>query len=100
MEKEFSSTLKSEDKIETTEKQSQWSEIPTSKEGPTPRVGHCCLFVPALNAGDQNTVQSLGGGLYIVGGADPSQSFNDVHVLELDPFSWSILMIGPFRARW
>jgi hypothetical protein len=56
-----------------------WYSISGIGESPFMRVGHSCIHV-----GSENDK----GKLYIVGGANPSGSFNDIYVFDLNTLSW------------
>ncbi|MEJ1275064.1 Rab9 effector protein with kelch motifs [Cricetulus griseus] len=49
---------------------------------PCPRVGHSCSYLPP--AGDAKR-----GKVFIVGGANPNQSFSDVHIMDLETRTWT-----------
>eukprot|EP00126_Sphaerothecum_destruens_P014718 Sdes_comp27936_c0_seq1m22999 len=53
-----------------------WVTLSTSGNSPSPRVGHSSTFIPFLNS------------LVVIGGADPTQCFADVHLISLDTLDW------------
>jgi N-acetylneuraminic acid mutarotase len=64
-----------------------WVEIPTFGAAPCARKGASLV---ATEDGHK---------LYLFGGATGMKAFNDVHVLDLDHFSWSVLgTVGPVPA--
>ncbi|KAL6058614.1 hypothetical protein STEG23_038360, partial [Scotinomys teguina] len=48
---------------------------------PCPRVGHSCSYLPPI--GDAKR-----GKIFIIGGANPNQSFSDVHTMDLGTQQW------------
>ncbi|XP_038960700.1 rab9 effector protein with kelch motifs isoform X11 [Rattus norvegicus] len=48
---------------------------------PCPRVGHSCSYFPPVGEAEKGKV-------FIVGGANPNQSFSDVHTMDLGTHRW------------
>uniref|UniRef100_A0A8C8RR48 Rab9 effector protein with kelch motifs n=1 Tax=Pelusios castaneus TaxID=367368 RepID=A0A8C8RR48_9SAUR len=60
-----------------------WYTLVPLGESPSARVGHNCLYLPqAPTAGKGKVV--------IIGGADPSGSFSDAHIIDLDGHRWAV----------
>ncbi|TRY57181.1 hypothetical protein DNTS_003268 [Danionella cerebrum] len=59
-----------------------WYVLQPSGEPPGVTVGHTCTFLPPSEAGK--------GKIVIVGGANPSGSFSESHVINLDSHEWDI----------
>lgn len=57
-----------------------WYSVSGVGESPSMRVGHTILH--------HNDDESKKGKLYIVGGANPSGSFNEVYVFDMDNLGW------------
>ncbi|KAM9318301.1 rab9 effector protein with kelch motifs [Pholidichthys leucotaenia] len=55
-------------------------------------VGHTCIFVPSGEGGK--------GRILIVGGADPSGSFSDSHIINLDNHEWELSEWEGLEARY
>ncbi|XP_048198725.1 rab9 effector protein with kelch motifs isoform X3 [Perognathus longimembris pacificus] len=60
-----------------------WYTLIPSGDSPSPRVGHSCSYLPPV--GDAKK-----GKVFIVGGANPNQSFSDVHTLDLETHQWDL----------
>uniref|UniRef100_F6S4S2 Rab9 effector protein with kelch motifs n=2 Tax=Ornithorhynchus anatinus TaxID=9258 RepID=F6S4S2_ORNAN len=58
-----------------------WYTLTPPGEGPCPRVGHNCLYVPPHPKSGKSKV-------VIVGGADPNGSFSDGHIIDLERYEW------------
>jgi N-acetylneuraminic acid mutarotase len=63
----------------------EWFEIHSSSRSPQLRVGHSSTFIPSLS------------NIYIIGGANPSECFADIHSLSLpsktsETFIWTKLI--------
>ncbi|ERE71181.1 rab9 effector protein with kelch motif-like protein [Cricetulus griseus] len=59
-----------------------WYTLTRPGDKPCPRVGHSCSYLPP--AGDAKR-----GKVFIVGGANPNQSFSDVHIMDLETRTWT-----------
>ncbi|KAM5299858.1 rab9 effector protein with kelch motifs isoform 2-T2 [Ctenodactylus gundi] len=59
-----------------------WYTLTPAGDGPCARVGHSCSYLPPV--GDAQR-----GKIFIVGGANPSQSFSDVHTVDLETRIWT-----------
>lgn len=59
-----------------------WYSMSGTGESPFMRVGHTCVHV-------KDDTQH--GKLYLIGGANPSECFNDVYILDLNTLSWDKL---------
>ncbi|RUS84867.1 hypothetical protein EGW08_007408, partial [Elysia chlorotica] len=70
-----------------------WYVLTTVGDSPSMRVGHSATFVPGQNSGESDRV-------ILVGGANPSQIFNEVWVLDLKTRSWDTLECPGFRGRY
>ncbi|XP_075761816.1 rab9 effector protein with kelch motifs isoform X2 [Pelodiscus sinensis] len=60
-----------------------WYKLVPQGERPNARVGHNCLYLPSAPTAGKGQV-------VIVGGADPSGSFSDAHIIDLDRHQWSM----------
>ncbi|XP_042534541.1 rab9 effector protein with kelch motifs isoform X3 [Dipodomys spectabilis] len=60
-----------------------WYTLIPLGDSPSPRVGHSCSYLPPV--GDAKK-----GKVFIVGGANPNQSFSDVHMLDLETHQWDL----------
>lgn len=60
-----------------------WYAVSAFGESPLMRVGHTIVH--------KRTSQESKGKFYIVGGANPSNSFNDAYILDMDTLSWDKL---------
>ncbi|XP_008823030.1 rab9 effector protein with kelch motifs isoform X2 [Nannospalax galili] len=58
-----------------------WYTLTAPGDRPCPRVGHSCSYLPPV--GDAKR-----GKVFIVGGANPNQSFSDVHIMDLGTHQW------------
>lgn len=58
-----------------------WYTLTCPGDRPCPRVGHSCSYFPPV--GDAES-----GKIFIVGGANPNQSFSDVHTMDLGTHQW------------
>ncbi|XP_038192226.1 rab9 effector protein with kelch motifs isoform X2 [Arvicola amphibius] len=58
-----------------------WYTLTLPGDKPCPRVGHSCSYLPPV--GDAKR-----GKVFIVGGANPNQSFSDVHTMDLGTQQW------------
>lgn len=63
-----------------------WYSVSGLGECPSMRVGHTIVHDNSNNTDDQEG--SKKGKLYVIGGANPSGSFNDVYVLDMNTLSW------------
>lgn len=70
-----------------------WYVLSAVGDSPSMRVGHSATFVPGQNAGEHDRV-------IIVGGANPSQIFDEVWALDLKTRTWDILESPGFRGRY
>ncbi|XP_037060408.1 rab9 effector protein with kelch motifs isoform X4 [Peromyscus leucopus] len=59
-----------------------WYTLTCPGDKPCPRVGHSCSYLPPV--GDDKR-----GKVFIVGGANPNQSFSDVHTMDLETRTWT-----------
>ncbi|XP_041530007.1 rab9 effector protein with kelch motifs isoform X2 [Microtus oregoni] len=59
-----------------------WYTLTLPGDKPCPRVGHSCSYLPPV--GDAKR-----GKVFIVGGANPNQSFSDVYTMDLDTRTWT-----------
>lgn len=69
-----------------------WYVVASPGEAPAQRVGHCCVSV--------GTTSDSNGRLFVIGGANPSGTFSDVHALDLDSFAWSRRNGSGFAGRY
>ncbi|TNM91771.1 hypothetical protein fugu_018782 [Takifugu bimaculatus] len=60
----------------------RWYSLIPRGSAPGVSVGHTCTFIPSVNEGK--------GRIIIVGGANPSGSFSDSHIINLDNHEWDI----------
>ncbi|XP_042819252.1 rab9 effector protein with kelch motifs isoform X2 [Panthera tigris] len=60
-----------------------WYTLTPTGDSPCARVGHSCSYLPPV--GDAKR-----GKVFIVGGADPSRSFSDVHTMDLGTHRWDL----------
>uniref|UniRef100_A0ABI7ZXE1 Rab9 effector protein with kelch motifs n=1 Tax=Felis catus TaxID=9685 RepID=A0ABI7ZXE1_FELCA len=60
-----------------------WYTLTPPGDSPCARVGHSCSYLPPV--GDAKR-----GKVFIVGGADPSRSFSDVHTMDLETRTWTM----------
>uniref|UniRef100_A0ABI7ZX08 Rab9 effector protein with kelch motifs n=1 Tax=Felis catus TaxID=9685 RepID=A0ABI7ZX08_FELCA len=60
-----------------------WYTLTPPGDSPCARVGHSCSYLPPV--GDAKR-----GKVFIVGGADPSRSFSDVHTMDLGTHRWDL----------
>lgn len=58
-----------------------WYTLTCPGDKPCPRVGHSCSYFPPVGEAEK-------GKIFIVGGANPSQSFSDVHTMDLGTHQW------------
>ncbi len=58
-----------------------WYSISGFGESPFMRVGHTMVHINSNNENDK-------GKLYLIGGANPSGSFNDIYIFDLNTLSW------------
>ncbi|GFR78973.1 rab9 effector protein with kelch motifs [Elysia marginata] len=70
-----------------------WYVLSTTGDSPSMRVGHSATFVPGQSAGENDRV-------IIVGGANPSQIFDEVWTLDLKTRTWDTLECPGFRGRY
>lgn len=56
-----------------------WYSVSGTGESPFMRVGHTCIHL---------VDESPNGKLYFIGGANPSECFNDVYILDLNNLNW------------
>lgn len=73
-------------------KERLWYVLSALGECPTVRVGHTCTHVKGPGSGN--------GLVYVIGGANPSGSFGETHILDLDTFSWDTCEATGFKARY
>jgi N-acetylneuraminic acid mutarotase len=69
-----------------------WYVLSITGDCPSMRVGHSCSYVP--NADGCN------GKVFFIGGANPSATFAETYVLDLDQFAWDTLDTPGLRARY
>nr|XP_020014849.1 rab9 effector protein with kelch motifs isoform X2 [Castor canadensis] len=60
-----------------------WYTLAPPGDSPCPRVGHSCSYLPPV--GDAKK-----GKVFIIGGANPNQSFSDVHTMDLGTHQWDL----------
>ncbi|XP_012929024.2 rab9 effector protein with kelch motifs isoform X1 [Heterocephalus glaber] len=60
-----------------------WYTLTPPGDSPCARVGHSCSYLPPI--GDTGR-----GKIFIVGGANPNQSFSDVHTMDLGTHRWDL----------
>ena len=77
---------------ETRPNPGMWYVMSILGDAPSVRVGHTASFIPDPNGGN--------GKVYIIGGANPSGPFSDIHVLDLETFSWDYLDAPGFSPRY
>ncbi|XP_005088865.1 rab9 effector protein with kelch motifs [Aplysia californica] len=70
-----------------------WYVVSAAGQNPTMRVGHSATYVPALQEGEHDRV-------FVIGGANPSQVFSEVYVLDLHTRAWDTLEAPGFRGRY
>lgn len=70
-----------------------WYTLTPSGEIPCARVGHSCSYLPPVG-GDKR------GKIFIVGGANPSRSFSDVHTMDLGAHRWARARLEGLLARY
>ncbi|XP_059140080.1 rab9 effector protein with kelch motifs-like [Physella acuta] len=70
-----------------------WYVLPIAGDCPSMRVGHSSVFVPALHTDESDKV-------FVIGGANPGQVFNEVYVLDLKSRKWDTLEATGFRGRY
>ncbi|KAH9496466.1 hypothetical protein Btru_010935 [Bulinus truncatus] len=70
-----------------------WYILPLTGDAPSMRVGHSSTLIPALHANENDRV-------FIIGGANPSQIFSEVYVLDLKSKSWDTLECPGFKGRY
>uniref|UniRef100_A0A0B7A8P7 Rab9 effector protein with kelch motifs n=2 Tax=Arion vulgaris TaxID=1028688 RepID=A0A0B7A8P7_9EUPU len=70
-----------------------WYVLSISGSSPSMRVGHTATFVQAVHSDEHDKV-------FIIGGANPEQVFNEVYVLDLVVRSWDTLEAPGFRGRY
>ena len=75
----------------TAPRENLWYALSVSEKRPGIRVGHTCTHVESP---DSN------GKLYIIGGANPSQTFAHVFTFDLDMFTWDMVDCDGFNARY
>lgn len=68
-----------------------WYILSTVGECPTMRIGHTCTHVPKAQSN---------GKLYFIGGANPSGTFAEVYVLDLDTHIWDTIDCTGLKARY
>ena len=69
-----------------------WYVLNLDGEGSSKWVGPACAYVP--------NSQGHNGHVYVTGGTDPSGSFSDVRILDLDAFSWSSFERSGLQPRY
>ncbi|ERE71180.1 rab9 effector protein with kelch motifs isoform X2 [Cricetulus griseus] len=70
-----------------------WYTLTRPGDKPCPRVGHSCSYLPP--AGDAKR-----GKVFIVGGANPNQSFSDVHIMDLGTQQWDTVTTEGLLPRY
>ncbi|KAL5012726.1 hypothetical protein ScPMuIL_011277 [Solemya velum] len=70
-----------------------WYVLATEGSCPSMRVGHTCTYLKGERTGDN-------GKLYVIGGADPSGSFQETYVLDMNTLNWERLESTDFQARY
>ncbi|CAI5667018.1 unnamed protein product [Oreochromis niloticus] len=69
-----------------------WYSLRPRGSAPGVSVGHTCIFTPSEDGGK--------GRLLIIGGANPSGSFSDSHIINLDNHGWDIVEWEGLEARY
>lgn len=69
-----------------------WYSLRTRGSAPGVSVGHTCMFTPSEDGGK--------GRLIIVGGANPSGTFSDSHIMNLDNYEWDSAEWEGLKARY
>lgn len=69
-----------------------WYVLSAIGECPSVRVGLSCSYAPGL--------EGHGGKVLVLGGANPSETFGDLYVLDLDTFSWDRIDSPGFKPRY
>lgn len=69
-----------------------WYSLRPRGSAPGVSVGHTCIFTPSEDGGK--------GRLLIIGGANPSGSFSDSHIINLDNHGWDIAEWEGLEARY
>lgn len=69
-----------------------WYVLSAVGECPSMRVGLTCSYIPGPSG--------HGGKVLVLGGANPSQTFGDLYVLDLDTLSWDIVDSPGFKPRY
>ncbi|GFO48578.1 Rab9 effector protein with kelch motifs [Plakobranchus ocellatus] len=70
-----------------------WYVLSTTGDSPSMRVGHSATFVPGESVGESGRV-------FIIGGANPSQVFDEVWTLDLTTRAWDTVECPGFRGRY
>ncbi|KAK6194812.1 hypothetical protein SNE40_000361 [Patella caerulea] len=70
-----------------------WYVLSALGDSPTMRVGHTCTYIKGPD-------ESSKGRVYVIGGADPSGSFGDVYVLDLENLQWDTMDTPGFKSRY
>ncbi|XP_051041229.1 rab9 effector protein with kelch motifs isoform X2 [Phodopus roborovskii] len=70
-----------------------WYTLTRPGDKPCPRVGHSCSYLPPV--GDAKK-----GKVFIVGGANPNQSFSDVHIMDLGTQQWDTATMEGLLPRY
>ena len=70
-----------------------WYVLSAASDSPSMRVGHSATFVRGESPGENDRV-------FIVGGANPSQVFNEVWTLDLKTRTWDTLECPGLRGRY
>lgn len=67
-----------------------WCVLSPSGDGPSPRVGHTCLFLGGKN--DSDLQGNKNPRILIIGGGNPDGSFNDVYSIDIGIISCYLLL--------
>ncbi|XP_029940766.1 rab9 effector protein with kelch motifs [Salarias fasciatus] len=73
-------------------KEGLWYSLIPRGSAPGVSVGHSCTFIPSDDGGK--------GKIFIVGGANPSGSFSESHIINLDNHEWDIPEWDGLEARY
>ncbi|ESO91673.1 hypothetical protein LOTGIDRAFT_121915 [Lottia gigantea] len=78
--------------LDTKPNDNLWYVVSALGDSPSMRVGHTCTFVKNISGGQ--------GRVYVIGGANPSGSFGEVYILDLETLTWDTLDTPGFKARY
>lgn len=73
-------------------KEGLWYSLIPRGDAPGVSVGHTCTFIPSADGGK--------GRVCIVGGANPSGTLSDSHIIDLDNHEWDIPEWRGFKSRY